>query len=230
MVSLREIAFDDAPSLYVLVSSDPQVTAHISPPPPSVQALHGFTSWAHRQRAEGKLLCYAVVPQGLQHAVGLFQIRKLQPGFSIAEWGFVLGSSFWGTGIFEEAAVLVADFAFETLGVHRLEARAVTTNARGNAALNKVGAKGEAVLRDALKRGTVLQPQYLWALRSIDWHERRAAMGSRFSPEALEKQIGDAIADARQRIASAAPPAASAQADAAMHPFFISNDPSIDQK
>jgi RimJ/RimL family protein N-acetyltransferase len=223
LVSLREVSYDDVPSLYVLISSDPKVTAHISPPPASMHALQGFVAWAHRLRAAGTLVCYAVVPKGMQHAVGLFQVRKLQPDFFIAEWGFVLGSSFWSTGIFEDAAVLVADFAFDTLGVDRLEARAVTANARGNGALNKIGAKGEAVLRNALKRGNVLLPQYLWSLRSIEWHQQRTAIRSRFSADAVEKQIHDAVADARRQLAGAAP--AGSSENIPLHPFFIWNEP-----
>jgi RimJ/RimL family protein N-acetyltransferase len=223
LVSLREVAYTDAPSLYVLVGSDPKVAEHISAPPASVNAFHGFITWAHRQRAAGKLVCYAIVPKGLQHAVGLFQIRKQQPNFFVAEWGFVLGSSFWGTGIFEDAAVLVADFAFDTLGAHRLEARAVTTNARGNGALNKLGAKGEAILRAGLKRDNLLLTQYLWTLRSVDWHDRRSVIRNRFSTVTVEKEIQDAITEARQLLAAAAPPAASA--DVPSHPFFITDKP-----
>lgn len=219
LVSLREIAFADVPSLHVLISSDPKVTAHISPPPVSIQALQGFVAWAHRERAAGKLVCYAVVPKGLQYAVGLFQVRKLQPDFFAAEWGFVLGSSFWSTGIFEDAAVLVADFAFDTLGVHRLEARAITANVRGNAALNKIGAKGEAILRDALRRGNVLLAQYLWSLRAVDWQQRRSTMRSRFSADEVEKQIHDAISEARRLVDAAAPPASSENVP--LRPFVI---------
>jgi RimJ/RimL family protein N-acetyltransferase len=226
-VSLREIAFDDVPSLYVLISSDPKVTEFISPPPPSMRALQGFVAWAHRERAAGKLLCYAVVPKGLQHAVGIFQVRKLQPDFFVAEWGFVLGSSFWGTGIFEDAAVLVADFAFDTLGVDRLEGRAVTSNARGNGALTKIGAKGEAVLRAGLKRDNVLLTQYLWTLRRIDWSQR-SAIGTRFSREHVEKQIEDAIAEARELLAAA--PRASSSGSAPLHPFFIWDQPDGEDK
>jgi RimJ/RimL family protein N-acetyltransferase len=43
--------------------------------------------------------------------------------FSTAEWGFAVGSAFWGTGVFRESAELLLAFAFETIGVHRLEAR-----------------------------------------------------------------------------------------------------------
>jgi N-acetyltransferase len=217
------VAFDDVPSLYVLISSDPKVTAHISPPPASMRALQGFVAWARHQREAGTLLCYAVVPHGLQHAVGLFQVRKLQPDFFVAEWGFVLGSSFWSTGIFQDAAVLVADFAFDTLGVHRLEARAVTSNARGNGALTKIGATGEAVLRDALKRDNVLLPQYLWSIRSVEWQERRSAIRNRFSADAVDSQIHDAISEARKILAAAAP--AGSPEGARLHPFFICDQP-----
>ncbi len=220
LVQLREIAFEDAPSLHVLVASDPKVTEHISAPPADVHALQGFIAWAHQQRAAGKLVVYAVVPKGLKYAVGLFQIRKLQPDFFVAEWGFVLGSSFWGTGVFEDAATLVADFAFDTLGVDRLEGRSVTGNLRGNAALQKIGATGEAVLRSAMRRGNVLLSQYLWSLRSADWHKQRTAIRERFSPDALEHRIKAAVDEARQVQAAAAPMGKPA-GDVPLHPFFV---------
>ena len=49
---------------------------------------------------------------------------------------------------------MVVDFAFDTLGVHRLEARAAVANGRGNGALRKIGAVQEGVLRKSfLKNG-----------------------------------------------------------------------------
>jgi len=99
----------------------------------------------------------------------------------------------------------------------------VTRNARGNGALNKIGAKGEAILRAGFKRDNVLLTQYLWTLRSVEWHERRSAIGNRFSTERVEKEIQDAIAEARQLLAAAAPPAASDSVS--WHPFFITDRP-----
>lgn len=223
-VELREVAFEDVPSLHVLIASDPKVTAHISPPPPNIRALQGFVKWAHEQREAGKLACYAVVPRELRHAVGFFQIRKLQPDFFVAEWGFVLGSAFWGTGIFEDAAILVVDFAFDTLGIHRLEARAVTANERGNGALNKLGAAGEAVLRSGLRRGNVLLTQYLWTLRADEWAARRSAVRKRFSATDVERQIQTAIDEAR-RVIEAAGPSRAEKTSEPLHPFLIWDAP-----
>src|SRR5262245_57343702 len=119
-VDVREVEISDVNSLFDLLT-EPQVTKYISSPPPTISAFHGFIMWAHRQRRAGSCVCFAVVPKGLNHAIGLFQLRALETSFKTAEWGFALGSSFWSTGVFLEAATLVVEFAFRTVGVHRLE-------------------------------------------------------------------------------------------------------------
>ena len=110
-------------------------------------------------------------------AIGLFQIRQLEPSFETAEWGFVLGSSFWGTGMFTDGGRIVVDFAIEVLGVRRLEARAAVANGRGNGALRKLGAVQEGVLRRSfLKNGQHLD-QMLWSILSEEWRQTKATWG-----------------------------------------------------
>jgi len=70
-VLLREVASSDAHSLFALISNDPKVEQYISVPPPSAAAFTGFIAWSHRERAAGKGVCFAVVPNGLKQAVGL---------------------------------------------------------------------------------------------------------------------------------------------------------------
>ena len=106
-------------------------------------------------------------------AVGIFQLRELEPGFGTAEWGFALGSVYWGTGLFKSGAELLMQFAFETVGVHRLEARAAVHNGRGNGALRKVGAVQEGILRKSfLKNGEYLD-QTLWTILDEDWRAKK---------------------------------------------------------
>jgi hypothetical protein len=83
-----------------------------------------------------------------------------------------LVSPFWGTGNFEKGAALVMEFAFETVGVHRLEARAAVRNGRGNGALRKIGAVQEGILRKSfLKNGEYLD-QMLWTVLDEDWRAK----------------------------------------------------------
>ena len=175
-VMLRELELSDAPSLFAMLTSE-EVSRFISPPPTTVEGFEKFIVWARAERAAGRYCCFAVVPHGLQSAVGLFQVRQLEPGFATAEWGFALGSSFWGTGLFLEGGQMVVDFAVETLGVGRLEARAAVANGRGNGALRKMGAVQEGLLRRSfLKDGQYLD-QMLWSILAEEWRQSKAVWG-----------------------------------------------------
>jgi ribosomal-protein-alanine N-acetyltransferase len=172
-VVLRELRASDAPSLFAMLTTE-EVSRFISPPPSTVEGFERFISWTLRQRAAGAYACFAVTLQGHDTAIGIFQIRETEPGFRTAEWGFAIGSPFWGTGVFQDGAQLVLDFAFTTIGVHRLEARAAVRNGRGNGALRKMGAVQEGLLRQSfLKNGEYLD-QTLWTVLEDEWHARRA--------------------------------------------------------
>ena len=177
MVTLRELRLSDAPSLFVSLTTD-EVARFISPPPTTLDGFERFIGWAHRQRAAGQYICFAVVARTSDIAVGLFQIRSLEPSFGNAEWGFAIAHEFWGTGAFVEGASLVLDFAFTILGSHRLEARAATVNGRGNAALRKIGAKREGVLRKSFLRHGEYLDQSLWTILGEDWLDAKATWGS----------------------------------------------------
>ena len=167
-VTLRELELSDAPSLFAMLTTE-EVARFISPPPTTVEGFERFITWTRQQRAAGHYACFAVVPDGMNAAIGLFQVRSLVPDFSTAEWGFALGSAFWGTGLFVEGARLVVDFAFETIGLHRLEARASAENGRGNGALRKLGAIQEGLLRRAFLRHGRYHDQVLWSIIDTDW-------------------------------------------------------------
>ena len=171
-VELRDLRVSDAASLFALLNTD-EVARFISPPPSTVEGFEKFIAWTHRQRAAGEYVCFAITVQGFDTAVGIFQVRQTEPGFGTAEWGFAVGSPFWGTGIFRESAELVLQFAFDTLGVHRLEARAAIRNGRGNGALRKLGAVQEGVLRRSLLRNGEYFDQALYSIIDDDWRSAR---------------------------------------------------------
>jgi RimJ/RimL family protein N-acetyltransferase len=166
-VTLRQLRRSDAVSLHAMLTTE-EVARFISPPPATVEEFERFIDWTNRKRQEGTYACFAVVPEGMDTAIGIFQIRSLQPGFETAEWGFALGSPYWGRGYFQDGAELVVDFAFETVGVRRLEARSSVENLRGNGALRKMGAVKEAVLRQSFLKNERYHDQALWVLLASD--------------------------------------------------------------
>jgi len=177
-ITLRELRVSDAASLLTLLTTE-EVTRFISPPPTTIEGFERFIQWAQREREMGRYICLAVVPDGYDTAVGLFQVRQLDPTFGTAEWGFALGSAFWGSGLFTAGAELVIDFAFEVIGVHRLEARAVVRNGRGNGALRKIGAVQEGILRKSFLRDGKYLDQSLWAILKEDWYRSKAVWGAK---------------------------------------------------
>jgi RimJ/RimL family protein N-acetyltransferase len=167
-ITLRELRMSDAPSLLAMLATE-EVARFISPPPTTVEGFERFIAWTQRERENGNYVCFGVVPDGMEHAVGLFQVRQLEPSFATAEWGFAIGSEYWGSGVFVEGARLVLDFTFRVIGVHRLEARAAVKNGRGNGALRKVGATQEGLLRRSFVRHGECLDQALWTILDSDW-------------------------------------------------------------
>ena len=172
--TLRDLRVEDAPSLLAMLTTE-EVARFISPPPTTVEGFERFIMWAQRERQAGNYACFAIVPNGMTTAIGIFQVRSLEPGFGTAEWGFAMGAQYWGTGIFAEGARLVLDFAFDVIGAQRLEARAAVANGRGNGALRKIGAVQEGLLRRSFLRNGQHHDQVLWGILADDWRFQRMA-------------------------------------------------------
>ena len=189
LTTLREVAASDAYTLFTLFS-DPAVTAYMAPPPPTLAKFAGFVEWSQQQRRQGHGICFGIVPEGMTAAVGILQIRCLDSTSSEAEWGFVLSTHFWSTGVFADAADALMAFAFTTMHVNRLEARIALRNRRAHAALQKLGARFETTLAGSSPTGIPRDPESVWTLREDDW--RTQARNPRVS-----------VDDARQRIRAA---------------------------
>src|SRR3954462_9229466 len=157
LTTLREVAQSDVHTLFTLFS-DPAVTAYMAPPPPTLAKFAGFVVWSHRQREQGLGLCFGIVPDGMTAAVGIMQVRSLDAASSGVEWGFVLSTHFWSTGVFYDAANQLAEFAFTSLHVEHLDARVAQRNQRGHAAVRRLGARPESTLVTTSPEGIPRDP------------------------------------------------------------------------
>jgi ribosomal-protein-alanine N-acetyltransferase len=207
-VMLRQLKQSDAATLFMLLTTE-EVARFITPPPTTVAGFEQFITWALDRQRQGKVAFFAVTLRGSDAPIGIFQVRALDCDFKTAEWGFAIGSPYWGTGLFPQGAELTLGFAFETLGVERMEARSMVANARGNGALRKVGATPEGRLRQSFEKDGRRHDQYLWSIMAEEWRESRgvlvpargADVVTELAPEADEDAPGAALwADARRAI------------------------------
>lgn len=181
-VILREVRLSDAPALWSLLRA-PEVTRFISAPPATIDGFERFIESSQRLRADGEGACFAITIEGSDSAIGIFQVRQTGPSLTpthssaeardTAEWGFAIGAPYWGAGVFRRGAPLLIDFAFEELGVRRLEARAAALNNRGNSALQNMGAVPEGILRNALVCDEGCVDQVLYSIHASEWQLRR---------------------------------------------------------
>jgi RimJ/RimL family protein N-acetyltransferase len=179
---LRQLRLTDAPSLLRHINALP-VLQFIAPCPTTVDGFERFVRWTHSERQRGRHACYGIVPGPTDAAVGVIQLWSVEREFSTAEWGFAIGEAFWGTGVFRRSAHLFLDAVFldavfGSVGVYRLEARAVAHNRRGNAVLRKLGAKREGILRGGFRQGDQVSDQVMWAILAPEWIRRRRARRS----------------------------------------------------
>ena len=167
-VLLRELRQSDAPALMAYVAN-PAVLEYVAGAPRSLEGFRRFIRWCRAQRRAGTYLTFGVVPTNQPTVAGLLQIWPIEHDFSTAEWGFVIGQPFWGTGVFNRAAELLLDFAFQTLGVVRLEARAVEADRRCNGVLRKLGATAEGRLRSSFRSNDIVLDHVMWSILAPEW-------------------------------------------------------------
>jgi RimJ/RimL family protein N-acetyltransferase len=151
---------------------DPAVLEFVSGAPRTTAEFRRFIRWSHEVRQSRGHLTFGLVPAGTPNPVGIVQMWPIEPGFETAEWGFVVGNAFWGTGMFHEAARLLLGFAFLELGVLRLEARTVAADRRGSRALQRLGATAEGRLRGAFRCDGAVLDHVMWSILATEWTAR----------------------------------------------------------
>lgn len=174
--TLRALAEADAPALFEIFS-DPEVMRYWSSPAHADERRtremiasieRGFEErsvlqWGIERNADGRLL----------GTVTLMPAHR-QPR---AEFGFILGREHWGQGYAAEAQRAAIGFAFDELGLRRLEADADPANAASVRSLERLGFRREGLLRERWEVEGKITDSAIFGLLARDWAERRSAAG-----------------------------------------------------
>jgi [ribosomal protein S5]-alanine N-acetyltransferase len=159
--TLRELQANDAASLVPLLR-DPAVRRFLPQAPHTADAFRRHVAWMRQERRRGRYLSVAVVVNN--RAVGFFHVWPLDPAAQTVEWGFAFGRRYWGQGLFQETAAAFVSFAIRQLRVERLEARTAVSNLRATAALLRLGAHPEGVLRHSATVDDRRSDALMWAI------------------------------------------------------------------
>lgn len=97
----------------------------------------GYNDWAIVYKDNGKM-------------IGTCGFTRIDAENRVAEVGYVINPKYWNMGIATEAVKKVVAFAFDTLNMHRVEAKFMLGNDASLAVMKKVGMKLEGYQRDAM--------------------------------------------------------------------------------
>ena len=147
-VRLRALRADDADALFAL-HSDPRVMRYWSHAPwtDREQAVARLDQ-LERDRESSEFYQWAIAVDGDDRLVGTVSLFALNRAQKRAEVGYALASSVWGRGYATEALKLAVDFAFEALGVARLEADIDPRNDASCRLVERIGFVREGLLRE----------------------------------------------------------------------------------
>lgn len=148
--------------------------------------------------AEGQLVPLAQIDLSSGRAAGAtaFWNPRAWPsgdGWYAVEIGFTwLGASAQGTGINAEGKLLLFEHAFDTWRVERVDLKTDARNARSRAALSRVGAQFEGVLRNwsrswAPGEDGRLRDSAMFSITASEWPDRRTKLRERVAAFAVRR-------------------------------------------
>lgn len=147
-VVLREYNLDDVEDCE-RYTRDPEVCRYMIWGPNGPGETQAFLEQAVRDRRanERKIYEFALVNRRDGRVAGGVGTRITNVEQREGDLGYVLRRDLWGRGIGTEAARAVLDFAFDSLGLHRVWATADPENTASIRVLEKLGMRREGILR-----------------------------------------------------------------------------------
>jgi RimJ/RimL family protein N-acetyltransferase len=191
-VRLEPIDRRHAPDL-AEAGADPEVWRWLSQAPPDGCALPERTAWFERwidwsleRVAEGDIV-FATIRKGVggapDRAVGSTRYMGVRPEHRGLEIGWTwLGVSAQRTHVNTQAKLLMLTHAFETLGMIRVELKTDSRNAQSRAAIERIGASFEGILRNhMIRRDGSYRDSALYSITEDQWPAIKVELDARSS-------------------------------------------------
>jgi ribosomal-protein-alanine N-acetyltransferase len=119
--------------------------------------------------ASGSAVVFFIFENAAATLIGGITLGNIRHGVSqTGQIGYWIGERHAGRGFMLEALDLLADYAFDVLRLHRIEAACIPGNKRSIRVLEKAGFTREGLLRSYLKINGGWQDHYLYALIAGD--------------------------------------------------------------
>jgi len=145
---------------------------------PAPDETRGYIETALKMRAEGSRFAFAVLDELSGRVLGSTSYHDILPAVKRVEIGYTwYAKSVQRTHVNTTAKLLLLTHAFDTLGCHVVGWRTDNFNYASQAAIERLGAKKDGVIRGhALRRDGTIRDTVMYSLRSGEWPEVRAQL------------------------------------------------------
>ncbi len=150
-VLLRPLALSDLSLLAHFVADEPDLWKYSLAAINNSTDLENYIQTAMEARGHETAYAFIVFDKLLNEYVGCTRFYDIQLAFQTTQIGYTWYSKkCWGTKLKENCKYLLQEFAFDQMGLERVEFRADNNNKRSIAAMQKIGCTVEGVLRNHL--------------------------------------------------------------------------------
>ena len=148
LVLLRPLQESDVDNLLEISINEPETWKYSLVGADGKDNLVNYIQSAVKARETQKEFPFIVFDKKSQKYAGSTRFYDIQLEYKTLQLGYTwYGSAFRGTGLNKHCKFLLLQFAFEILGMERVEFRADNNNERSIAAMKSIGCKVEGVLR-----------------------------------------------------------------------------------
>jgi len=147
-VMLRPLELSDLEAYIAFAETEPETWIY------SLVAAHGkenmtaYVNQALKDREQEKSYSFTVIDKSTGRIIGSTRFYDINLAFGYTQLGYTwYGKAYRGTGVNRQCKFLLLQFAFEDLGLERVEFRADASNARSIAAMKKIGCTVEGIMR-----------------------------------------------------------------------------------
>lgn len=149
VVLLRPLQESDVENLLEISSNEPETWEFSLVRANGKENLENYIQIALKAKENKTEFPFIVFDKKFGKYAGSTRFYDINLDFKTLQLGYTwYGKDFRGTGLNKHCKYLLLQFAFETLGMERVEFRADNKNQRSIAAMKRIGCKVEGVLRN----------------------------------------------------------------------------------
>ncbi|MUG43579.1 GNAT family N-acetyltransferase [Paenibacillus woosongensis] len=163
-IYLRRFILKDISDYYDL-ASDPDVTAYTMWNTHRVlDESQAYVDSVLRKYNNKEAYHWGIIARESGKLIGRTGFISFDVAHDRTEIGFVISKKYWGQGIVVEATREILCYAFDTIGINRVEGRCNHDNVGSRRVMEKLGMKFEGILRKQLKIKGNYTDQKLYSL------------------------------------------------------------------